>query len=377
MTGTSLDGLDCVLARIEGAGLDVRAEFVSMVSRSFGDALRSQLRSLASGAPTPPIDYQRASRALGVFHADVLDELFATHADVKPGLVVTHGQTIWHAPAEHLSWQLFDPWPIVHRLRVPVCYDLRQADLIARGQGAPITPLSDWVMYRDPNEWRVVCNLGGICNVTSLPAGSEPANVTGEDLGPCNLLLDGLVSRLFPGSDYDVDGTLSRAGVEHDAVIDRIRAAQFFERPTPRTTGREDFGAAWLDALAASSHDIAPPDVLASAIQYIAQDINAYALRVRQHANSVNTKAELRVIIAGGGARNASLVDAIRASLRAAVTDGPCPCTLSDGHGIPIEAREAMGLAVLGALSQDGVPITLPRVTGATCPGVAGAWVYP
>lgn len=364
MTGTSLDGLDAALVEIRGEGLGITARFIAMRSVPLGE-LREGLRRLASGIPTAAQEYPRAARRLGELHAQVIARLCgeAMPAGAALDFVVAHGQTIWHAPEQHLSWQLLDPWPIVRQLAVPVCCDLRQADLMAGGQGAPITPLSDWVMYRPPVSQapRLVVNLGGVCNVTQLPAGGEAKDVRGYDVGPCNLLLDGLVRRLLPGRTFDEDGAMAATGTINDVMRVRLHAAPFYRRPQPRTTGREDFSDAWFDQLLAGLPCHRPVDVLASAVDAIAADIADCAKAMGKDA---------QIVLAGGGAHNHALV------ARIGHHSGVVP-RLSDDLGIPIAAREAMGFAVLGALSQDGIPITLEQVTGARQPGRAGAWIYP
>lgn len=275
-----------------------------------------------------------------------------------------------------MSWQLFDPWPIVRRLNVPVCYDLRQADLIAGGQGAPITPLADWVMYRDSAD--MVFNLGGICNFT-VPC-ADPRYVVGRDLCACNLLIDGMVRMLFPGHQCDVDGSLSAAGKVRD---DRVIGVQTQIKPTGDDTlkslGREQFNDTWLKKVVDGSlAGLRPADALTTAIEGVAAEIG--------DAIAVSGPC-LKAVLAGGGAKNPRLVDAIQRRAYAMCVEICCPpCSredvaisviTTDKLGIPCEAREAMGFAVLGALSQDGVAITLPAVTGAVRPGRAGAWVYP
>ena len=257
MTGTSLDGLDAVLTRIDGEGLAMKATFVRMASRTFTDELRNTLRSLASSQPHPAEDYVRAARALGEFHAEVIEELLGKRPGEHPGehpaepganevdFVVAHGQTILHAGDAHLSWQLFDPWPIVRQWKLPVCYDLRQADLIAGGQGAPITPIADWVMYR--NHADHVINLGGIVNITNLD--DECEHVSGGDIGPCNLLIDGLCKRLC-GEPIDTDGTCSARGADFTEAMVWIADAATTSHDA-QSLGREQFTDAWLDKLAA------------------------------------------------------------------------------------------------------------------------------
>ena len=408
MTGTSLDGLDAALVRITGTGLEMKAEFVGMVSHSLGE-LADTLRSMAGGNAHPPIDFLRAARKLGELHAAACVELCEKHGTFAPSppvrggsgqgeggasashgalggsttttdphpnplpkrereqhtldFVVAHGQTIWHAPRDergHMSWQLFDPWPIVRRLGVPVCYDLRQADLIAGGEGAPITPIADWVMYRSPNHGRLIVNLGGICNITRNVGKNTPITMTGADVGPCNLLIDGVVRELFPDLTFDRDGAIAARGQRNSAVADAVFEHPFFQGEG-RSTGREDFSAAWVRSIVERLRPtMTPEDIVSGAVDAVVRIIYTAAFPGATEA-----------VLAGGGARNKTLVS------RLGRGDVASRVTLSDDLGIPIDAREAMGFAVLGALSQDGVPITLPRVTRSENPGRAGAWVYP
>ncbi|MBL4700356.1 MAG: anhydro-N-acetylmuramic acid kinase [Phycisphaeraceae bacterium] len=357
MTGTSLDGLDIAVVQVQGRGLDVVITLVE--SKSFILETQAQsLRKLADDKPIRPSDLLRIKREFGAFHAQALASL--EHAS-KLDFVVAHGQTIGHFPSENLSWQLFDPWPIVHRLSVPVCFDLRQADLMAGGNGAPITPLADWMLYRHRTQSRTVVNLGGICNVTWLApdAGETQKNLNaiwGIDIGPCNLLLDGLVQKLYPDRTFDTDGKIAASGKTTFNLLDKIYQAPFFQRPKPRTTGREDFDEQWVLQLLASVKG-KPQDIIHSAVDAVAQLI----------AKVLNTQPQSQVILAGGSTQNPLLV----AYLRKYVTP---PVLLSDTLGIPTAMREAMAMAVLGGLCQDGIPITLPQVTGRGATAIAGTW---
>ena len=368
MTGTSLDAVDVALTQITGQGLGMRAQFIGMVSLDLGE-LRRPLLQMTAGEPHPPVAYARMARALGQLHAEAVTQLCALHLPSNAGLdmVVAHGQTIWHAPEEALSWQLMDPWPIVRKLRVPVLYDLRQADLIAQGQGAPISPLADWVLYRDQLQRRLIVNLGGICNVTDLPADCQPADISGGDIGPCNLLIDGLTQRLFPNLTYDTDGKIAASGKIYPEFGQWVKASPFFDKTGPHSTGREDFNDAWLDALLSKAKQ-APgqwsnQDIIASAVDVVAAIITTYCKRLPNNRH---------MILAGGGALNPVLVQRIKDRL-----DEGDRISSSDELGIPVSAREAIAFAVLGALSQDDVPITLPQITGAPNPGRAGVWAYP
>lgn len=366
MTGTSLDGLDAALVRITGTGLGMTAAFVGMVSASLPESLRTTLLSMANGEAHPPIDFMRAARHLGVVHAEACAQLIAQHPDLQTDFIVAHGQTIWHAPgnspADRLSWQLFDPWPIVRELKLPVCYDLRQADLVAGGEGAPITPIADPILYRF--DQALVINLGGICNTTHWSGPST--TLTGRDVSPCNLVIDPTVRMLFPGEMMDRDGRLSGEAQADPALVDRLAEAIRERSSQVASLGREIFDAEWVaDQLSSELHTERPAVVLTSVIAAIAESIVHSITQL-----SMAGDEPFRVILAGGGARNPQLVAELKRWLGELVI-------LSDDLGIPVEAREAMGFAVLGALSADGVPITLPNVTGSENPGVAGVWACP
>lgn len=389
MTGTSLDGLDAALVSIEGRGWNLSARFIALQTESLG-RLRHDLLVLAEGEARPPIHYMRVARRLGTLHADAVFQLCESHLPphARLDLIAAHGQTIWHAPNEYgrdtftaeddaiahepvaaqkhserdrqrlgpLSWQLFDPWPLVRRLNTAVVFDLRGADLIAGGQGAPITPLADAILYRD--RATLVVNLGGICNITDLSA-----SPTGEDLCPCNLLIDRTVQTLFPSEEFDRDGALAASGTPSADLFGALFNEDAQPRPGPRSMGREDLADGRIEALiaeAASQH--APCDVIASAVDAVSQRVSACIKRRRPRI----------AVLAGGGARNRTLAESIAARC--------AECTqvvLSDTLGIPCEAREAACFAVLGGLAQDGLPVSLPRVTGASKPGRGGVWAFP
>lgn len=375
MTGTSLDGLDVALVKIAGTSLEMKAELIRHTAVELPGELRTTLMSLASGEAREPIVYMRAARALGELHAEALEQMFAEAPDTPCDFVTAHGQTIWHAPGNQasqrneshagMSWQLFDPWPIVRRLKVPVCYDLRQADLIAGGQGAPLTPLADWVMYREQTD--MVLNLGGVCNGSWW---GQDGRIEARDIVHCNLLLDGLVQRLFPPNRFDPGGSIA-AGCE-DCFEPAV--CLFDDHLSPlieqqRSLGREQLSEQWFAGLIKAYHafpdSASYPDemLLLAASAYIADKVR---WQVSEHTQ--------RVVVAGGGVKNLALLKCLSIAIE---TVAGSTLTVSDDLGIPCEAREAMGFAVLGALSQDGVPISLPQVTGATEPGVAGVWAYP
>lgn len=353
MTGTSLDALDAALVEIEGAGLAMRARFVRGVSRPLGE-LSIRLRHLAEQHPMRAYEIAALARDFAALHADTLRELLGTDGC---DLFCVHGQTVYHAPP--LSWQLMQPAALARAFGAPVVYDLRQADLAAGGQGAPITPLADAVLFRDvPGAW-CVANLGGYCNVTrrerTEPGTVDPARISAADVCACNHLLD-MIARTLLHASYDAEGAAALRGqVHHDALVD-LEGVLNAQRSANRSLGTGDELREWVSRFRAHA---SPEDLCATACEALAGMIVLAAADCE------------RLILAGGGVRNRGLVRAIESASSA-------PVSTSDGAGVPATYREAACFAVLGALCQDRVPITLPQVTGCTAPApIAGCWVYP
>ncbi|MFO0828901.1 MAG: anhydro-N-acetylmuramic acid kinase [Phycisphaerales bacterium] len=354
MTGTSIDGLDAALVSIEGHGLAMRVALVERIAAPFPAALASRLRAAAEQTPMTAGDFARLARDFGDFHADALASLAAGRA---VELVAAHGQTVFHAPP--VSWQLLNAVPIVAALGCAVVSDLRQADLIAHGQGAPITPLADWVMFRAAHD-RAVINLGGFCNATVLPGGAGHERVSGADICACNQVLDA-VARAALGRPFDADGAAAASGRADATAVDSLRSVLSAQSASRRSLGTGDEAALWVREFAAR---LTPNDLAASAALAVGTTIGD-ALR----AAGVRPAGE--ALLAGGGARHRALGAAIAESLGARVHP-------LDAVGVPVDAREAAQMAVLGALAQDGVPISLPAVTGRGESTVRdGAWLFP
>jgi 1,6-anhydro-N-acetylmuramate kinase len=357
MTGTSIDGLDAALVRVRGRGLSMVPEFVRGVSRPLGD-LAPRLRALTEGTPMTAGAVAGLAREFAVAHASALRELLEG-AGVRPAFVAVHGQTVYHAPP--LSWQLFNAPVLAREVGLPVVTDLRGADLAAGGQGAPITPLADWVWLAAPGRRTggacAVINLGGFCNVTVLPPKDERperelARIEGRDVCACNHLLDQIARRLLR-VDYDKDGRAALAGMVHDAALEDLGGVLAAQGRSRRSLGTGDELGEWISRWRAQ---VAPGDLAATACEGLGRAI----------AGAVVGAGE--IYVGGGGARNRALVRAIGAWSSAGVRP-------IDEAGLPPEFREAAEMAVLGALCADGVPITLPAVTGVKgAAPLAGVW---
>ncbi len=347
MTGTSLDGLDCALVRIHGHGLALRAELVTGTSRPLGAAISGPLRRLAEGGLLTAAEICQVMRDFAELHLQALREL-----EGKLDLVAIHGQTVYHAPP--LSWQLFAPTPIAHALQVPVVFDLRAADLAAGGQGAPISPLADYILLRDGAEERVVVNLGGFSNLTRLPAGHDSSRIGGADICACNQLLDA-IARAAWNEPYDRGGAHALEGSVDRAAARALGSLLELQAASGRSLGSGDELAGWIGRWLPRCP---PADLARTACAGIATVIAKRAAGAQ------------RLVLAGGGTANRALIAEL--SGRAGI-----PVILSDDLGVPTALREAMAMAVLGALCQDAVPITVPGVTGVAAAPVAGLWAYP
>ena len=359
MTGTSIDGIDLALVRIEGHGLTMRARPVAFRAAALG-ALGPRLRAAAEQEPLACGELAALARAFGELHAGEAKALVDAAGAGFPALAAVHGQTVFHRPP--VGWQLLDPHPIARVLGCTVVFDLRSADLAAGGQGAPLTPLADWVLYRGPEPTAVV-NLGGFANLTALPGASDAdeagqvAAIRGGDLCPCNQVLD-RAARVVLGREFDADGAVACSGVRDEDAF-RTLCARLSHAGGGRSLGTGDEGDAWIGEHAGR---MPAPDLLATAAEAVGWAVGTAVAR----------SGARRAVLAGGGVRNERLVRAVAAA-------SGCPVVASDATGIPAGMREASAWAVLGALAQDDVEIALPQVTGrrgeaATRPGT---WIHP
>lgn len=382
MTGTSIDGLDVAVVRVTDAGLSMRCELLTHHSRPFGE-LGAVLRSIASGGRHTASELADAAWTLGELHAEAIAEALGSR---RADLVCMHGQTVTHTPPRSAierdsansractalesgatkplsrgrTWQMLQPAPIAARLRCPVVFDLRAMDVALGGQGAPITPIADWVLCRSSDHTRAVLNLGGFANATILPAGLGPESVCGFDICACNQLLDA-IARDRLNAPFDKDGVAASAGRVNEHLLATFIRPLESQARAGRSLGSGDE----LAACVADSSGVPARDVARSACEAIGGVIG------RQLASVSEPRRIDVVYLAGGGAYNPALAGAISRSAGVA-------CQKLDVLGIGLQAREAMCFAVLGALCQDRVPITLPRVTGVPSPApVSGAWCFP
>ena len=367
MSGTSLDGVDAAVVRLDGHGRGVRAETLAFVSEPYDDALRDAIRACAEADTSSVRLVSQLSVRLGHRFADAAEAAIRA-AGVAVDLVGSHGQTVYHVPlAEDCAGvptrstlQIGCPAVLAVRLGVPVVSDFRAADVALGGQGAPLAPTLDAALFSSDAETRVLLNLGGVANVTVLPAGAPPA--LAFDTGPANLVSDALALRLT-GRPVDRDGALALAGTPDEALLAELLADPFFAAPPPKSTGREHFGAAYVERFVQAGPSRAG-DLLATAVALTARSV-AEAVR------RFTVPAPARVIASGGGVRNPALMQALAEAL------APVPLETTAAYGLDPDAKEAVLFALLAHEWAGGIRTGLPAVTGASRPAFQGSLTLP
>jgi anhydro-N-acetylmuramic acid kinase len=361
MTGTSIDGIDAAVVRVRGRGASMHATLLCLASLPLGRC-EGPLRRLASQEPMTAGEISRLMTDFAALHVDACREAWKDARDSHgapptPDLISAHGQTVFHQPPH--SWQVLQPAPIAAAMGVPVVCDLRQADLAAGGQGAPLTPMADYVLFSRAASPVHVVNLGGFCNVTIVPPRAETDDeaahieraswIRGRDLCPCNHLLDEIARRGM-GRPYDADGQEALSGRVDPGMRRELREVLAGMGHEGRSLGTGDE----LGSLVKSFLEIASPaDAAATACAAIA-DVAAGAF-----------PKEGPVLLLGGGARNGRLEREFRRAAGERRVEPP---------PMPAEAREAACWAVLGALAEDGVEVSLPAVTGRGSSRTPGHW---
>ena len=355
MSGTSLDGVTAAVVRFTDGEPRTRIELLAWLTHPYDTAQRARLVDALGGAT--PASYCRINFDLGDWLADAAIAAIA-EAGIARGeiaAIASHGQTIWHEPG-HSTWQLGEAAVIAERTGIDVISDFRVRDVAAGGQGAPLVPIADALLFADDQRWRALQNIGGIGNVTVVPPNGDLRAVRAFDTGPGVAVIDALARRADPSLPYDVDGRIARAGTANDVVVNELLAAPYFAAEPPKSTGRELFSASYAQSLAdrcvALDPRTTPADVVATATLLTARSIaDAYRRFLPEPASDV--------LLSGGGARNPALVAAIRAELPErevrAFSD-----VFFDG-----EAKEAVAFAFLGWLHHSGRTGNVPRATGA------------
>jgi anhydro-N-acetylmuramic acid kinase len=376
MSGTSADGIDVAVVRIAPDKLRPNITLLAHEGFPFPAPLRRAVLAAMNAESTSTAELARLNWRLGIAYAEAVEETLKRH-DVKLDLIGCHGQTLYHQPRAETyagrnftcTWQLGEPAIMAQTLGIPVVSNFRPADMAAGGQGAPLVPLLDYALFAHPKRGRVLQNIGGIANLTAIPAGAGPDAVIAFDNGPGNMVIDALAQQLF-GKKFDRNGAIAAEGTVLKPVLAAALRNSYFQINPPRTAGREQFGREYAAKFLAAckKRSDKPEDALTTATALTAETIaQSYKQFVRR-----KMKGGVDYIVSGGGARNRTLMGMLAARLQ------PMGCELaaSEEFGLPVEAKEAAAFALLAWQTWHHLPGNVPAATGATRPVILGQVTY-
>ncbi len=374
MSGTSADGVTAAVTEITGTGVDAEVRLIAHRTYPYPAAVRERLFTLFGDGASGLSEASELNMLVGQLFADAAEGI-AGEAGLKPGeidLVGSHGQTVWHQPclkeaAGHRyrsTMQIGEPAVIAARTGLPVVADFRKADMAAGGEGAPLTPYLDYVLHRSPTASRVLQNIGGIANLTYLPAVCEVDDVVAFDTGPGNMIVDAAAGH-YAGLSHDVDGTLARSGEPNKSLLEELLTHPYYGRRPPKSTGREDFGEQYASEVfsRADSRGLSPGEVVATVTELTVESI------ARAYEDHLPGPVD-EVYISGGGSSNPYLVERLRLRMGAPVYD-------YSRLGYPSEAKEALLMALLANEHIMGTPCNIPAATGAERRVVLGSLTLP
>jgi len=363
MSGTSADGVDVAIVQITGSGMEMSARLIRHHARAYPAELKARLFALRGAGAVTLAELARLARDISLEYAHAVNvALQAAH--LTPGdvtAVAAHGQTLYHDPPDTIQW--LDPALLAARTGCAVVSDFRRADCAAGGQGAPLVPFADYVLFRHATRNRVLLNIGGIANLTFIPAGASMEQLIAFDIGPGNCISDSICRDRGPfGMSWDIDGAGASRGQVIQAVVKRALTDPYFLKPPPKSTD----GPAMIELFHRAAADTPAEinDLLATAAFITATSI-AQAILARSLPAA---GAPLEVIATGGGIHNKAIMGWLRSELGARA-DLQAP----DSLPFPPQAKEALAFALLAAATLDNLPSNIPSCTGATRQVIQGS----
>lgn len=374
MSGTSADGINVALVRIQTRrGASGKPALIGHAEYPYAVNIRRAVLAAMNAQSASVADLSRLNFLLGELYADAV---LATQKRfrVKADLVGCHGQTIYHqgesAPylgrTVAVTWQTGEGAVVAARVGAPCVSDFRPADMAVGGKGAPLVPFLDYLFYRDSRVGRIVQNIGGIANLTAIPAGAGPEKVIAFDTGPGNMVIDAVMERLF-GKRFDRGGRVAASGTVDDGAIAKLMRTPFFREKPPKTAGREEFGREFVAKFVRLCGRTNKANVAATAtaftVRSIADAVQRFVLRRARFAE---------MVVSGGGAKNPTLMGMLANELS---TLGVALRT-SDEFGIPAEAKEAVAFALMAYETWHRRPSNVPSATGAKRSAVLGKISY-
>ena len=380
MSGTSADGIDVAFTRITPNLVGPPRPDLKLLAHAgfpFPPALRRAVLAAMNAEAIATAELARLNWRLGQAYSEALSRTLERNP-CRLDLIGCHGQTIYHqaTPARYLgrdaacTWQIGEVAMLAQQSGVPVVSNFRPADMVVGGQGAPLVPLLDYVLFRHATRGRVLQNLGGVGNLTALPANAGPLQVVAFDTGPGNMVIDQLMQQLF-GKPFDRGGKTGAHGEVLMPVVEALLCEPFFQLRPPKSAGREQFGSDYAARFLEACRSVggSPEDTIASATALTARSVGlAYSSFLFKSMH--NTPVDF--VVSGGGARNQTLMQMLREQLE------PQGCTVqaSDDLGLPAEAKEAAAFALLAYETWHRRPGNIPSATGAARPAILGQITY-
>lgn len=360
MSGTSLDGVDAALVDIEGCGLDTKVKLVKFNTYEMPADIKVEIKKACSIEESSVELICSLNFKLGYLFskavADICREAKISVENIE--FVASHGQTIYHIPKGKGSiipstLQIGEPSIIAYENNLKVISNFRTMDMAAGGEGAPLVPYSEYVLYGGRGETIALQNIGGIGNVTVIPAKEKINEIFAFDTGPGNMIIDEVCSRLFNVS-YDKDGDIAKRGNINDVMLKTLMEHPYLEKKPPKTTGREDFGEDFVKDLLEKFKHVPSEDIVKTVTAFTAFSI------VESYKKFIFTKTKIdKVLIAGGGAHNKTLIKLIKDGLNG------LDVFTQDEIGYSSDAKEAVAFAILGNETLNNKPSNVAAATGA------------
>ncbi|MBG9786324.1 anhydro-N-acetylmuramic acid kinase AnmK [Brevibacillus laterosporus] len=373
MSGTSLDGIDVALVDIQGKGYDSQVKLLDFMTLPFAQSVREEIVDSLSLDRSNVQLICSLNFKLGELFADAVEAICRRNQldFTSVSVIGSHGQTIYHQPQSNGQYvastlQIGEPAIIAYRTNTTVISNFRTMDMAAGGQGAPLVPYTELIMYRDQEKSRLLQNIGGIGNVTVIPKAAQLHDVYAFDTGPGNMIIDEICRVCF-GTAYDKDGAWAAKGVVNEALLEQCMNIDYMQLAPPKSTGRELFGKQFVERIIRENTHLSPYDLLATMTMFTASSIAYHYKKFIFPTLQVD-----EVIIGGGGSYNKTLLSMLQQQL-----GNTCKVITQEDVGLSSEAKEAVAFALLAHETLHRLPSNVPTATGAREPVILGNVTYP
>ncbi|MGV8981102.1 anhydro-N-acetylmuramic acid kinase AnmK [Clostridium sp.] len=367
MSGTSLDGIDAALVQINGNYTDTVINLIGYVNMKMPEDIKDEIKAACSIDDSSSILICSLNFKLGYLFSDAVKEVCkkSNFPIEKLDFIASHGQTIFHIPKAHHTFacstlQIGESSVIAYETNTTVISNFRVMDMAAGGQGAPLVPYSEFLLYRSPDKNRLLQNIGGVGNVTVIPKNADINDVFAFDTGPGNMIIDEICEKLF-NLKYDSNGDIARSGKVDKGMLNDLMSHPFLMKSPPKTTGREEFGKQFTEDILRKYRNLSSETILATATVFTAKSI------AHSYKTYIFPKLDVdEMIISGGGAYNSYLVELIKGEL-------PQISVLTqEDLGYSSDAKEAIAFAILGNETLNNSFSNIPTATGAKSKVILG-----